>query len=367
MCIHQCFVKIEMYANVLCFERVRSMEKRTNGMEQIMHIGQVAIRRTAALAPMAGVADRALRELCREFGACYAVGEMVSSKGLTYKSKKSAELLVLEGEARPTAVQLFGDDPLTMARAAELAMGYGPDIIDINMGCPAPKIAGNGGGSALMKNPPLAGEIIAAVVKAVPVPVTVKFRKGWDDDNVNAVLFGKIAEQNGAAAITVHGRTRAQMYAPPVDIDIIAAVKRAVSIPVIANGDVCDVKSCVEMYERTGADLVMIGRGALGNPWVFRQIDEYFTSGIILPPPPLEERLCVMLRQVRLACGYKTEPVAMREARKHAAWYLTGVRGAAALRKQAGTLCTYADLERLAEQAGEAGEQKQVRPETGAV
>lgn len=276
---------------------------------------------------------------------------MVSSKGLTFQSKKSAELLVVSDAERPIGVQLFGDDPLTMAQAAELAMSYNPDIIDINMGCPAPKIAGNGGGSALMKTPKLAGEITKAVVNAVDVPVTVKFRKGWNDDSVNAVEFGKIAEQNGAAAITVHGRTREQMYAPPVDIDMIAQVKRAVtSIPVIANGDVVDIQSAVEMYERTGADLIMIGRGALGNPWVFRQIDAYFKDGTVLPPPTLEEKVEVMLEHIRLACEYKTERVAMREARKHAAWYLTGVHGAAGFRRQAGTLCTFDDLRLLAQQ-----------------
>ncbi|MEG1953673.1 MAG: tRNA dihydrouridine synthase DusB [Hydrogenoanaerobacterium sp.] len=318
-------------------------------MNEFINIGGVQISRTAALAPMAGVADKAFREICREFGACYAVGEMVSSKGLTYNSRKSAELLVTKGEAHPTAIQLFGDSPSTMAQAAELALSYCPDIIDINMGCPAPKIAKNGGGSALMRNPALAGEIIAAVVKAVPVPVTVKLRKGWDDENVNVTELAKIAEQNGAAAITVHGRTREQMYAPPVDAEIIAQVKKAVCIPVIANGDIKDIKSCTEMYEKTGADLVMIGRGALGNPWVFAQIAAYFKDGTILPPPDIEEKMRIMLKQVRLACGYKTEGTAMREARKHAAWYLSGIHGAAAYRKAAGTLCTYSDLERLVE------------------
>lgn len=319
-------------------------------MNDFINIGGVKIARTAALAPMAGVADRAFREICREFGACYAVGEMVSSKGLTYKSRKSAQLLITEGEARPAAVQLFGDDPATMAQAAELALGYKPDIIDINMGCPAPKIAKNGGGSALMRNPRLAGEIIAAVVAASSVPVTVKFRKGWDDDSVNAVEFAKMAEQCGASALTIHGRTREQMYAPPVDIEIIAAVKRAVQVPVIANGDVTDVKSCAAMYERTGADLVMIGRGALGNPWVFAQIAAYYKDGTILPPPGLEEKMRVMLKQAELACAYKTEGGAMREARKHAAWYLTGVHGAAAFRRAAGTLCTLDDLRKLADE-----------------
>lgn len=319
-------------------------------MNNTIKLGNVELRRTAALAPMAGVADRAFREICMQFGACYTVGEMVSSKGLTYHSKKSAELLVTSHAEQPMAVQLFGDDPATMAQAAQLAMRYQPNIIDINMGCPAPKIARSGGGSALMKQPALAGEIIKAVVGAVEIPVTVKFRKGWDSESVNAVEFAKIAEQSGAAALTVHGRTREQMYAPPVDLDIIAAVKQAVHIPVLANGDVTDIKSCAEMYQRTGADLVMIGRGALGNPWVFQQIDAFFRDGTSPLPPPLEEKLGVMLRHIRLACDYKTERIAMREARKHVAWYLTGVRGAAAFRRQAGMLCTYDDLQRLADE-----------------
>ena len=316
-----------------------------------LKIGTVTIKRTAALAPMAGTADGAMRELCREFGACYTVGEMVSGKGLTYGSKKSAELLELSEAQRPAAVQLFGCEPDTMARAAELAMAYRPDIIDINMGCPAPKIAGNGGGSALMRDPELAARVIRAVVSASGVPVTVKFRKGWDEESVNAVEFARMCEESGAAAVTVHGRTRKQMYAPPVDLTVIAAVKRAVRIPVLANGDITDGPSAAEMYRRTGADLVMVGRGALGNPWVFRQIEAFLDTGELLPPPPLEERLAVMLRQASLACRYKGEYTAMREARKHAAWYLTGVRGAAAFRRKAGSLETYADLQRLAEEA----------------
>lgn len=315
--------------------------------ENTIQIGGVKLHRTAALAPMAGVADRAFREICIRYGACYTVSEMVSSKGLTYQSKKSAELLVGGERRQPFAVQIFGDDPLTMAQAAEMTLAYHPDLIDINMGCPAPKIAKSGGGSALMKQPKLAGEIISAVARAVDIPVTVKFRKGWDSENVNAVEFAKIAEQSGAAALTVHGRTREQMYAPPVDLDIIAAVKRAVSVPVIANGDVTDVQGCVDMYERTGADLVMIGRGALGHPWVFGQISAYLKDGARLPSPPLQERLAVMCEQVALACAYKTEGTAMREARKHAAWYLTGVRGAAAFRRQAASLETLEDLQAL--------------------
>lgn len=312
-----------------------------------LSIGQVQIKKTAALAPLAGVADRAFRELCRRMGACYSVGEMASSKGLTYENKKTADLLSLGETEHPGGIQLFGDDPSTMAHAAELSLRYGPDIIDINMGCPAPKVAGNGGGSALMKNPKLAGEIIKAVSRAVPVPVTVKFRKGWDSNSVNAVEFSKIAQENGAAAVTIHGRTRQQMYAPSADWQIIAAVKEAVTIPVIGNGDVDSLDAAIRMYEQTGVDLVMIGRGALGNPYLFTQIDRYFSDGTRLPPQPLEERLGCLLEQTRLASLYKGETVALKEARKHTAWYLKGAHGAAKLRGRTGGLKALADLESL--------------------
>ncbi len=317
-------------------------------------IGTVEIQRTAALAPLAGVADRAFREVCRELGACYTVGEMTSSKGLTYQNKKTADLLTLGEGEHPGGIQLFGDDPLTMARAAELSMAYQPDIIDINMGCPAPKVAGNGGGSALMKDPERASRIIEEVVRAVPVPVTVKFRKGWDEQSVNAVEFAKMAEQSGAAALTIHGRTRKQMYAPSADWQIIKAVKEAVSIPVIGNGDVDSVQSAARMYEQTGVDLIMIGRGALGNPYLFTQIHRYFADGVLLPDPPLSQRLGYLLEQTRLAAGYKGEYVALKEARKHAAWYLKGVHGAARLRGRTGTLKTLTDLETLIADALEA-------------
>jgi nifR3 family TIM-barrel protein len=249
------------------------------------------------------------------------------------------------------AVQLFGDEPEAMAEAAVIAAGYHPDWIDINMGCPAPKIAGSGSGAALLKNLSLAREVIRAVVRATPLPVTVKLRKGWDGDEITAVEAAGIAEQEGAAAVTIHGRTRAQMYAPPVDLRCIAAVKRAVSIPVIANGDICDADSAVQMLEQTGCDLLMIGRGALGNPWVFRQLKAYFEQGVRLPEPGIEERLALLLEQIRRACGYKGEYAAMREARSHAAWYFKGMQGAAALRREAGQLRVYGDLRALCERA----------------
>ena len=313
-----------------------------------MKIGSLELKRTAALAPMAGVADSAFRQICKEFGACYLVGEMASAKGMHYSDKKTARLLTVREQERPIAVQLFGDEPEILAEAARKALAFQPDVIDINMGCPAPKVAGNGGGSALMKNPALAARITEAVVRAVDLPVTVKFRKGWDDQSVNAVEFARAIEQSGAAAVTVHGRTRQQYYAPPVDLDSIAAVKQAVSIPVIGNGDCVDIPSIINMYKYTKCDLVMIGRGALGSPWIFRQVDRYLTDGTVLPDPSLPERMQVMLRHIKLICENKGESGGMREARKHAAWYMKGMRGAPAFRKQSGELCTYADAEKLA-------------------
>jgi tRNA-dihydrouridine synthase B len=313
-----------------------------------MKIGNLEIKGYAVLAPMAGVADRAFRETCARFGASYVVSEMVSSKGLQYHDKKTAELMALSEAERPAGIQLFGDDPAVMAEAAKMAMEYEPDAIDINMGCPAPKVSCNGSGSALMKNPPLCGEIVAAVKRAVPVPVTVKIRKGWDRSSVNAVEVAKICESAGADAITVHGRTREQMYAPPADWDIIRQVKQAVKIPVIGNGDVVSAQTAAQMLEQTGCDLVMVGRAALGNPWLFAQINAYLTdSGRILPPPGIHERMTVMLQHIRLMCDYKGERRAMNEARKHVGWYLKGLKNAAEFRRRAGYLESWEQLEQL--------------------
>ena len=303
-----------------------------------LKIGNVEIKGYAALAPMAGVADRAFRELCVGYGASYAVGEMASSKGISMNDRKSAALLTITSAERPAASQIFGDDPLVMANAAVKALDYAPDVIDINMGCPAPKVAGNGGGSALMKNPKLAAMITAEVVHAVDIPVTVKIRAGWDSDSINAVEMAKYLEDAGAAAITVHGRTRAQMYAPPVNVNIIREVKNAVGIPVIGNGDIIDGITAARMYEDTNCDLVMIGRGALGRPWVFSQIEAYIKNDVLLPEPPVSERMRVMAKHIEKIIEYKGEYIGIREARKHAAWYMTGLKGASSFRRQAGKL-----------------------------
>lgn len=310
-----------------------------------MFIGNVEIKGKAALAPMAGVADMAFRELCVSYGAAYVVSEMVSSKGISYDSYKSKELMQLSEKERPAGVQLFGSEPDTMAKAAAAAMEYSPDIIDINMGCPAPKISGNGCGSALMKNPSLCGKLVEAVKKTVNVPVTVKIRKGWDKNTITALEVAKICESAGADAITIHGRTREQQYMPnTVDWDIIKAVKETVKIPVIGNGDITNPKNASDMMEYTGCDMVMIGRGALGNPWIFYQINSWLEHGADSFVPEKSERIKVMLHHTQKICEYKGEKVGMREARKHIAWYFKGFKGAASLRNESGKLETFDQL-----------------------
>ena len=315
-----------------------------------MKIGNVEIKGYAGLAPMAGVADRAMREICREYGAAFTVGELTSSRGVTLGDKKSAELLSCSGAERPFASQLFGSDPQIMAQAAKKALLFSPDFIDINMGCPAPKVAGNGGGSALMREPELAAQIVRAVVNAVNVPVTVKMRTGYDNENINAPELAKICEDAGAAAITVHGRTRPQMYAPGVDYKTIERVRRSVSVPVIGNGDVTDGKSAKYMYEATGCDFVSVGRAAEGNPFVFAEINA-FLSGESYTPPTLEQRFTVMMRQIRLMMEYKDPHIALLESRKHTAWYMRGLEGAAALRRMCGEIKSIADIEAICEKA----------------
>jgi len=314
-----------------------------------MKIKDIEINGFAALAPMAGVADRAMREICAEFGAGFTVGELTSARGVMQGDKKSARLLECF-ESGVCASQLFGRDPQIMAAAAVKTQELNPDFIDINMGCPAPKVAGHGGGSALMKEPQLAAKIVEEVVKAVSVPVTVKMRSGWDGDTLNAVELARMCEAAGAAAITVHGRTRKQMYAPPVNYDIIRDVKGAVKIPVIANGDVCDAKSAKFMYEYTGCDYVMVGRGAQGNPFVFEEINAFF-EGRSYTPPTLCQRFETCFKQIELMHKYKEPRTAILESRKHTAWYLTGIRGAAHLRRMCGEISSLEDIKIIFEKA----------------
>ena len=315
-----------------------------------MKIGNIEITGRAALAPMAGVTDAAFRRVCARFGAAYTVTEMISARAVEFGDKKTWALASMEKDVGPVFLQLFGEDPASMAQAAEKLMELRPAGFDINMGCPVPKIAGNGAGSALMKDPEKCGKIVRAVKEAVDLPVTVKMRAGWDAAHKNAVEVAKCCEQAGADAICVHGRTREEMYRGHADWEIIRAVKEAVRVPVIGNGDVVGAQSARNMLMETGCDMIMVGRGALGNPWVFREINAYLTdSCTILPPPGLSELLVTMRRHMGLMAELKGEGRAMREARKHAAWYLKGLRGAAEFRRRAGQLCTLADLDRLVE------------------
>lgn len=313
-----------------------------------MQIGSLNIEGKAFLAPMAGIADRAFREICVGFGAAYCVSEMVSIKGIAYGDQKSLALMSLSEVERPIAIQLFGSEPDVLEAAARRVMDFHPDVLDINMGCPTPKIVNNQSGAALMRDPALCADLVRAAKRAVSVPVTVKIRKGWDAQSVNAVEVALRCEEAGADAIAIHGRTRAQMYAPSADWDIIAQVKRAVSVPVIGNGDIFSAEQAAGMLEWTNCDAVMIGRGSLGNPWIFQQINAWLLHNRQIPGPPLSERMRVMLKHVALICRYVGESHGMKEARKHAAWYMKGVHGAAAFRKRCGKLECLSDLEKLA-------------------
>ena len=316
---------------------------------EYIYIGNVRIEKTAALAPMAGVADLAFREIAQSFGACYVVGEMTSVKGIAYGDSKSAKLLSVAGGQRPAAVQLFGSEPEFFEKAVKKALEFSPDIIDINCGCPVPKVAGNGAGSALMKDIALLGRIVETAVKASDVPVTVKIRSGWDENSINAVEAARAAEANGAAAVAVHARTKKQMYSGSADISVIADVKKAVKIPVIGNGDVDSAEKCAEMYDQTGCDLVMIGRAARGDPWLFQRVRERLCGLPQSPPPTLAERLGIIKKHISLLIRDKGEIIGMKEARMQTAFYLKGMSGAAKYRDLCSQLSRYDDLLRLCE------------------
>lgn len=314
-------------------------------------IGSVTLPNQLILAPMAGVTDLAFRQICREHGAGLTVTEMASAKALEYGDKKTPRLLRLAPGEHPASAQIFGSDPACMARSAKRALELsGCDIIDINMGCPAPKIVGNGDGSALMKSPDLAARIVAAVKQAVPVPVTVKFRMGWDAQSVNCVEFARLCEQAGADMVAVHGRTRSQQYSGTANWDIIRAVKEAVSIPVAANGDVFAPQDVPRILAHTGADFVMIGRGSLGDPWIFERAHALMQTGVLPPLPPFAERIDTAVRQIELAAADKGERVALLEARKHVNWYLKGVSHVRDFKKRISALTRLDELYALADE-----------------
>ena len=309
-----------------------------------MKIGNVQLDNEVFLSPMAGVTDLPFRTICKEKGCGMLYTEMINAKALCYDDENTKKMLRMEKDEHPVAVQIFGSDPEFMGKAASIMNQYPNEILDINMGCPAPKVVKNGDGSALMRNPKLASEVLSAVVKNSQKPVTLKIRKGWDDDCINAVEIAKIAEECGISALAIHGRTREQFYSGKADWDIIAEIKQAINIPVIGNGDVFEVQDAANMLEKTKCDAIMIGRGAQGNPWIFKRINHYMKTGEILPEPTLEEKITTAIKHMNLAVAEHGDYVAVREMRKHIGWYLKGLKNSAKYRDQINKITDYKEV-----------------------
>ncbi len=295
-------------------------------------------------APMAGVTDLPFRMVCKKHGCGLLYTEMINAKALSYGDKNTLKMLTIREEERPVAIQIFGSEPHFMATAAEILNEYPNVVLDINMGCPAPKVVKNGDGSALMKDPILAGNIMERVVKYSEKPVTVKIRKGWDDEHVNAVQIAKIAEESGISAITVHGRTREQYYSGKADWDIIEEIKNEVNIPVIGNGDIFTFEDAVNIRKKTDCDAIMIGRGAQGNPWIFDRVNHYIKTGEIIKPPSVGEKIDTAIEHMKMAVEFEGEYVAVREMRKHIGWYLKGIKHSARYRNEINQLTEVEDV-----------------------